>query len=796
VSTQSILKSLSKLLLLSLFSFSIFNHSFAQHSQKISGKLLDKESKEPLVGGIVSILSTIDSTELYITNTNQDGEFIFSEISNRNCIIKASFIGYKNTYLSNMDSILITPLIAIYLEKGEVFLNEVEILEQQSLKDIEKRVYKVSDDLLGIQNSATDVLQNTPSVTVDIDGKILLRNSADITFFLNGKPSAMLQKNASTMLSQMPAAVIEQIEIISNPSAKYRAEGSAGIVNIVTKDNSSKGVSGIINANLGTEKRYNATTGLMFNLGPLEISLDYSLRNNAGGFIGRDERYYKSNGHINSSYLDKNSSVINYLSHSFYSGLSFPIGEKNMIDLGYGLYTNSGNSEVNSTVFQNDSLNNIILQLQNSQIDISKDIGYDYSLGYQHVFNEDKEHTLLIQNSISSFKDQYDIVFNQNYQEPNIANEISENLQESTLFYLQTQADYLLTINSNNVFEGGLVAESVDEKIVIDYQAIKTEFQFKQQILAAYLTHTLKIAKWSAKGGLRIEQTKVNRNSLSTNPLQYQSDYSSFFPSASIKYELDKKKESYLSYSKRIQRPESFETNPNDNLDDPRNIYSGNISLNPVFTHYFEWAFNYNTNRKSLLSTFYVRLSENEISEINSNRGDSVVIYGLINLNNRKSFGSELNYNIKSSSKFNYNLTGNVFYTSINAQAAGFNSIQSALSGNVKANTQIKFGKTNTIQVNAFYYFPEIYPQGRRKAMYYGNIAYQKGLFKNKVQLNTSLTDALYTFQYKSLFNSAELDQYDFQKRRFPVFYIGFIWKFNQYQAPDMMNYEFENLGK
>jgi hypothetical protein len=303
----------------------------------ITGKVLEKESGEPLTGASITLYQQDDSTFSAGTVADTTGEFELTSLQGGSYILEISFIGFIPSKIPLIITGENKNLGTIYLEPSEILMNEVTVTGSKPVlvNELDKKVYNVEQDILAESGSVSEILQNIPSVSVDLNGNITLRNSGNITFFINGKPSAMLRRNPASVLEQMPANSIERIEIITNPSAKYRPDGIGGIINIVMKKETSEGLNGQVTASAGTEKRYTGNLTLNYGTENLKLFGNYGIRHSAGTRLFTDDRVYKDaeSGSVNSRYTEKGNSTSDGLSHTIYTGGNYAVNDYNSIEL-------------------------------------------------------------------------------------------------------------------------------------------------------------------------------------------------------------------------------------------------------------------------------------------------------------------------------------------------------------------------------------------------------------------------------------------------------------------------------
>ena len=432
---------------------------FAQNLD-LQGIVLEETSKEPLCGATVYLTSTIDSIIISGSTTDSIGRFVLQDLRASDYVLNIKFIGFKTlqkqVYL-NRD----LDLGYLLLNPSALLLDEVIVSAEKTrmIHNLDKKVYNVTSDMFSESGSATEILQNIPSLNVDINGGITLRNTSNITFFINGRPSAMLRRNASGYLEQIPASSIERIEIITNPSAKYRPDGIGGIVNIVLKKEVSKGWNGLISANAGTEQRVNGNINLNFGKENYNLFASYGLRHSNPTYLFNEGRSYINNDAVSGSYSDNGQSKTKALSHTILIGGTYEVNDYN-------------NVELSGTYFLQNSLHNTISAVNSDYLNDSLDFAFDNnqtndefeeegeaSFTLEHVFKNNEDHTLAFEFAWSGFNEREDLDFDQKYFLP--MNEIIHNdiLIEKNGNQKEVLLDYALPVGEDMEIEAGYAGE-------------------------------------------------------------------------------------------------------------------------------------------------------------------------------------------------------------------------------------------------------------------------------------------------------------------------------------------------
>lgn len=792
------MRSSSLIIFLVLFLLSA-NTAWSQYIE-LKGQITDQSGHEPLAGATVALYKQNDSSLVSGTVSDSAGYFVIKSRPGVKYFLEISFIGFISDTIPDLFPTKSLFFGVIALKPSEILLDEISITSEKSIMTnrLDKKVYHVGKDVMAESSSAREILQNIPSVTVDINGGITLRNSSNITFFLNGKPSALLRKNPSVVLEQIPAGSIDRIEIITNPSAKYRPDGIGGIINIVLKKEKKQGLNGQISAHGGNEGRYNTDLNINYGTENLKFFGNYGLRHSNGTVLYTDDRVYKDSLHQNIlSYYDENGhSKTNALSHNIYAGMSYDINDFNSAGFSGSYFQqnslHNGESEIESL----DSIKNPDYHIKNVQTNNEYEKEGELNFTYEHNFKNKKDHGLTLEATYSGYDEKENKIFNQIYTVPNNITDISHYLIRKSGCQQEVMVDYVLPMGKNAEFNSGYAGEFIVDNIKYNYNVKKSQFIFHQQIHAAYVLYGQSIGNFSFKAGLRAEQANIRSHLITPADSLTPNNYFKLYPTIHLGYDISDKNQLSLSYSKRVNRPDADGLNPNPEFSDPRNAEAGNPNLKPEQTHSLELGFSNNNDNFSITSSLYYRYKYDAFTSIFKNIADSIILSTTTNLHTRQSGGLE---GVLSGSLFhhcNYSLTTDIFYTTIDASNLGYTKNKSSVSGNIKGYTLLKFSKKTFVQINAYYYFPSITPQGKRNAFYYLNIGLRQNLFKNRASLTLTGTDVFHTYKIIYKIESAGLNQFTTIQRKLPVFYIGFIWRLNNFKDKNKIDFEGEGLVK
>jgi len=766
----------------------------------ITGRVIEKTSQEPLIGASITLHNASDSILIDGTIADSLGNFHLNVKLREKYYLEISFIGFVTYTIQDLSLVENTDLGTVYLRPSEIFLDAVTVTGEKSLFEshLDKKVYNVENDIMAESGSASEIMQNIPSISVDINGVISLRNTSNVTIFINGKPSAMLRRNAAAILEQMPASSIERIEIITNPSAKYRPDGVGGIINIVLKEDAKKGLNGQVSINAGTENRYNGNLNLNYGTEKLNLFGNYDIRHSAGTYLYTDKRVFKDleSGDINSQYFETGNSNVDDLSHNIFAGMNYEINDFNNFELSGTYFLQNSLHKGFAEISALDSMNNPDYSLINNQTNDEFEGEGEANLAYEHIFKNNEDHTLTFEAAFASFNEKEDLAFTQTYSMPSTFTDLSNILIQKSGNQKELILDYTLPIGEDAEFESGYAGEFIFEDIRYDKNAITSRFLFNQEIHSVYALYGQSIEDFSFKAGFRSEQTFITSHLKEPTDSLIHNNYFKLFPTIHLGYELTDKKQISLSYSKRINRPDADELNPNPEFKDPRNAEAGNPNLKPEQIHSIEFGYQTSKDKYTLSTSLYYRYKYDAFTSIQTNINDTIVLSTIENLNTRQSAGIETVLSTRISEKWNFNLTGDVFFTSIDATNLGYSKNKTNISGELKAYSSVKLYKATSIQINGFYYFPSITPQGNRKQFFYFNGGIKQQLFKNRASLTLTATDIFHTYKIDYSIQSNELNQVSSIQRKLPVVYLGFIWRFNNYKEKEKLDFESEGFRK
>jgi len=775
----------------------------------IKGTVHDDSTALPLEFVNVVVYRAADSALTTGQMTDEDGKFTLNISSAGEYFVKFSMIGYKEkaTRQFVIDSLhQHLNLGTIRLVLSAVKLNEVVITGEKSMfnNSIDRKVYNVEQDLMSKTGSASDLLQKVPSVQVDIDGNVSLRGSSSVLIMLNGKTSALMDKSSAVVLQQMPASSIERIEVITNPSAKYNPEGTAGIINIVMKKNTGLGFNGDLTANVGTGGRYNGNVKLNYNPGTFNLHTSYALRQDNRNRTSSDTRSQIDDANAISYYRGDLFSYASPFSNIAELGIDYRPDRQNQIGV-------SGNYFVN-TFTRNDDLNVLVQDSSGatdavytrSRYDPEYEKEYEVTAFAEHAFPQEG-HTLRSEFTHSQSPEGEDNHFTTVYLTPAYPNSYDNTNIYHNEIRNQLSLDYSNPLTESSKFEAGYAGQfsRSDHDFYVEYfdnslqQFVKdslksNEFRFNETIHAVYATYEHAIGSFGFQAGLRGEHADVE-SELITRDSMVQNSYVSLFPSLHLSYQLNEGAELQLSYSRRTNRPDADDLNPFPEFRDPRNISAGNPYLLPEYIHSLELGCQFETGDISILPALYYRYIYNKFTSVTQSLNDSTLLTTRHNLSNDQSGGLEIVLSADLGSFFSAHWNANGFYERIDASNLGFEENKSSVTWSSNLTLNLNFTETSKMQVNSIYTSRRLTPQGEYLPSYQVNLGFRQGLFDGKLAIVATVSDIFRTQKRQLELETPALDQTVINTRDSRIAYIGFTYHFGilpKNSGEEQMRYE------
>jgi outer membrane receptor protein involved in Fe transport len=771
----------------------------------LNGKVLEAQTQTPLEYATVILKET--QTKLVAGGiTDENGIFNIS-IPKGNYEISIEYISFKSKKLPTQNLTSDTNFGTIQLSEDASSLDEVVIVAEKSTVDIrlDKRIYNVGKDMTVKGGNASDVLDNVPSVSVDVEGNVRLRGNENVRILIDGKPSALVGLSGADALRQLPADAIEKVEVITSPSARYDAEGTAGILNIVLRKGKALGFNGSINSTVGVPDQYQIATNLNQRSKKTNLfsNFGYNYSNGPGNSF-TDLKNFSNGVVVNSRIEDR---IWKRKKNSFNAnvGLEYFLTSKSSLT-GTVFYRNTkGGNFSENTIEEFDANNSITDNALRIQDEDSDDQTIQYSLNYTNNLGKDG-HKLTVDLQYSNSKENETAINKETgfTNESNITNEASKN----TL----VQADYVLPIGEKSQFEAGYRGDFQD--LTSDFLVSpisdpnfdpSNNLEFKQDIHAFYTQYGNKFNKLSFLLGLRLEATDVKVRLLNTNK-NNDFSYLEFFPTVNLGYEATEDQSVTIGYSRRLRRPRFWYLNPFESRNSQNIIFKGNPGLTPTFTNSFDLGYLNKIGKLTLNGSIYFQHSTNtinrvtrqEIREINGN-DESVLIREPINLASEDRYGFEFTSNYNASKTVRLDGSFNVFnsktegvytYNFLDPVTNITTTVTEDLSNSntswrARFNTRIRLPYEIEWQTRLSYRGPSESAQDISEGIFSANLAFSKEVFKEKGTLVLNVSDLFNSRKRRSVNyapnrdNPSNISNQTFQWRERQIS-LNFTYRFNQ----------------
>ena len=763
----------------------------------VTGVLTSKSTGRPLDFANVVLRSKADTSMVNGTNTDREGKFVFSGVPAGQYFVDCGFIGYR-TFRSSVFTLDARrpkmDLGIIRLEESALAGDEVDVTAEKSLfnNTIDRKVYNVDKDIMSKTGTVSELLQNIPSVLVDIDGNVSLRGSADVMILINGRPSPLMGKSRAAVLQQMPANSVEKIEVITNPSARYRPDGASGIINLVMKKETKRGLNGSATANAGTRRRHNENLNFNYNPGKLNLFGGFGYRQDDRNRFGTDVREHtdEASGML-SHYAQDDRSAARPRSVIGNLGLAYHFDAVNSLELSGNFFTRKMTRNDISTRVTRNGGDSIIQDYDRLRLADEPETETEVTAAFMHKFPKE-DHELRVEVKASDAPENEDNHFTEVHRVPEESRLYDNTLIKQGEKQEQITVEYANPLGEKTKLEAGydgeftrqdldFLAETYDAaagKFVRD-AAKSNRFLFDQGIHAVYGTVASSFGKMGFLGGIRSEYASVKSHLITGDSIIHR-DYYSFFPTLHLAYRLSKTGEIQLNYSRRVNRPEADELNPFPEYADPRNIQAGNPNLRPENIHSVEFGLQYQNEHFSFIPSVYYRYKVDGFTSITKVINDSTLLRTMENLSSDRSTGIETIVSASAGRFLTGNLNANVFYNRIDASNIGYGREKAIVSWSGTLSLNVNPTRTTMIQFNSNYRSARLTPQGEYYPSVVFNMGIRQDLFMEKVSLILTASDLFKSQRQEMKLNIPGLNQHVTNKRDSRVVYLGMTWHFGK----------------
>lgn len=735
----------------------------------IKGQVVDSLTNETVPYATLSIAAErTPQKAIKLLACDIDGKFETSLPATGKYILSMQSIGkapaQKSFTLSDKNKLL--DLGKLYMMEDNQRLGEVTVTAQKPLVkvEIDKLTYSLEDDPEAQTNNTLDMLRKVPMVTVDGNDEIQLKGSSNFKIYMNGKPSNLLGNNPADVLKSMPASSIKNIEVITDPGAKYDAEGVGGIINIITTKNALQGYTGTVRASASTLKRFGGGAYVSAKIGKMGITANYNYNHENSPW--NDAYSYRENYATD----NRRASVLKQTGRSKRKGPfqfghlegSYEIDTLNLVSVGANLFRGKGTnlSEYNVNMFERGYGADVpVYKYDRNSTSTSTFGSTDVNVDYQHSTHKKDELLTLSYRFSQSPND------NESYTE--LLNEVDYpwakdypqwNINDAATTEHTAQLDYTTPLLKDHTLEVGgkyIFRESKSNTLQQIYNDstggwndvfdANSDFRHKQHIYAAYLGYSLKWNKFGLKAGVRAEGTSLSAQFAYAPEMNFSTNYFDFVPNGTLSYQISMAQQIRLGYNMRIQRPGIWFLNPYVNDTDPQNISYGNPNLDSEKSNNFNLNYSYfdqKFNLNASLSYSYVNNSIESYTFVNEN-GISEQTYG--NIGKKHNAGIFLYGSWTPVTLLRIFMNGGVNYTDLKSPSRGLSN--DGFSGRIFAGMQFTFPKDFRLDLHGGYFTPWIQLQSKRSAMYFTNVSLNKSFLKKKLTVSLSCQNPFWKTQ-------------------------------------------------
>ncbi len=794
--------------LLVLITSSLFAQQRGEFSNtpiRLTGTVLDQDTNDPLEYATISFYSPKLKKVVTGGITNAQGKFDI-EINKGVYDIKIEYISFKTETLPKRKLFKNTDLGTITLALDTESLDDVVVIAEKTTVDIklDKKIYNVGKDLTVRGGTVSDVLDNVPSVSVDVEGTVALRGNDNVRILINGKPSGLVGLNSTDALRQLPAESIERVEVITSPSARYDAEGTAGILNIILRRSKLQGLNGAITVNGGYPTTAGVSGNINYRTGDFNFftTSGYNYREVPGNSL-TENRFFN----IDDSGIDNPDTFLNEKrdfdrerkGFNTNIGAEWYINETSSITTSF-LYRSQDNKSNTTNIITEPDSNGAILS-ENIRFDpeVEDDITKQYSLNYVKDFNDEGHKlTLDFQVENSSEEERSRIT-----QENITAIELVNTLEDQNRILLQ--ADYVLPIGKKSQFELGYrgnfneldteyLVQIEDNSVITTDTDLSNNLIYSEQVNAAYSQLGSEFGKLSFLLGLRMEATRIIIDQQTSGNF-IRKNYTDLFPTVNLGYKITEKQSLTLGYNRRIRRPRSRFINPFPSRSSATNLFQGNPDLDPSYANAFDFGYLNRMGKLTLNTSIYYTHSTQVFTFISEDTGDTVIIGAddtnpgtevpvirrtPINLTNSDRYGFEFTLTYNPSRKWRINGNFNAFQNSVRGENNGENLDADNFSWFARMNNKITLPAKIDWQTSIFYRGPGENAQTKTDGIFSMNLAFSKDLFKEKASLTFNVSDVFNSRKRISTSTTSTfISDSEFQWRE-RSFNLAFTYRFNQ----------------
>ncbi|WP_370476272.1 outer membrane beta-barrel protein [Tamlana flava] len=786
----------------------------------VTGKVVDAETKEPLEYATIAFFNKEKNKIIEGGITNVNGEFSIP-ITSGLYDVTIEYISYKKITLSNKNLNQDENLGIISLEINLEALDEVEVIAERTTVEIklDKKIYNIGKDLTTAGGTVSDALNNVPSVSVDIEGGISLRGNENVRILINGKPSAMAGFGDTSVLSQLPAEAIERVEVITSPSARYDAEGTAGILNIILRQKETLGFNGSLNLTLGNPDNAGVSANINYRTEKYNLFSNLGFRyfsSPRNSFS--DTEYFNADVDFDRIIEDEDVERLNR-NYNASLGMEYFLSKKTSLT---GTFFYRYGEDRDTGINFSDRYNSGSFDEQTRRIEKQNEDGNNYQFALNYITKFDNEgHELTADIQIESGSEEQFTDYNEDYiftnktaPEPFQIEYITQNEDEKEYLF---QVDYVKPIGENSRFEAGyrgnfensvtnylLEQENLDTGNLEVNDALSNIFDYSENVNAFYTQYGTKFGEFSFLLGLRLENTQLKGkidSRLTSAELEafygfpiktdFNNNYLGLFPTVNLIYNLsgnsdDSEESITLGYNRRINRPRGWFINPFPSRSSRTRVFQGNPNLSPVFASAFDLGYLKRWDKLTLTTSVYYQYETDSFERIEENTGaqtsDGIDIIRTIpvNLSTNKRTGTELGLLYNPNKWLRLNSSFNFFQFNTEGEFNGKDYGAKNTSWFARFSSKVTLPSKIDWQTNVFYRAARQSAQGENQGIFSLDLAFSKEIFKDNATISLNVRDLLNSRKRKSLTTTEFFERYSESQWRQRQINLSFIYRLNQ----------------
>ncbi len=764
----------------------------------VFGQLVDGQTDESLMFASIVLHNMADSTMTGGAISDETGRFVIDNVPFGSYYLAVSYVGYPRQTLNGIsirpDNVAHDAGIVRIVPDASL-LSEVTVTATRELMEVglDRRVFNVAQELTSVGGTALDIMQNIPGVAVDFDGNVNLRGSNNVTILIDGRPSSLLGMSGSEALQQLPSDMIERVEVITNPSVRYDADGTSGIINIVLKKERRQGYNGMLTTNVGSNGRYSGSVNMNYFVGKLNVFGNYSGNVSSTDGFGSN---FSSSFLADTTYMDQNMLFENDMNtHNLTLGVDYNMNDYNTFTVSFGLNNRDRNGLSQIDYYALDrtfDISDVFIRASENSMDNS---GYQVNFSHRRTYPQRfREWTTDFTFSSRSMLNTEE---NRQYTHPDFGTGLESVLQntasEGNNHMFRFRTDYVYPMGENTKLEAGVQAyirEDGSDFAFFDFdhqqqfwsnnEGLSNNFVYNEQILSAYGIYSTIVGNYSLMGGLRIENTNVQADQRTTQQ-KFNDDYFSFFPSFHVRRNMANNQSIQLSYGRRINRPNQRNVNPFISYTDPYNLSFGNPGLQPEFTNSLELGFARYGRTTTINPSVFYRHTTGMVTRFRTMDEQGIAYTTFENLNTGISYGAEMVVSHRIADFWRANGTVSYFRRTVEGSNPQMQLRNDSYSWSARLMNNFTLPRGFTAQLSGFYRSPMVMIQGEMKAMYSADMAVRKSVMNNNGTITLRLSDVFNTQRFQ-MYNYGDNFTLDLERRRNSrMVFLGFSYRINDF---------------